>query len=65
VIDADYRGELFVGLYNHSKTPIQIEPGERVAQLVITPFLKAEYKVADILSDTQRGEQGFGSTGRK
>jgi dUTP pyrophosphatase len=65
VIDADYRGELFVGLHNHSKVEVEIEPGERVAQLIITPFLKAEYKVTDILSDTQRGDKGFGSTGRK
>lgn len=65
VIDADYRGEVMVALHNHSSLTQTVEKGERVAQLVIAPFLKAEFVVADELSDTVRGEGGFGSTGTK
>lgn len=65
VIDADYRGEIMVALHNHSDKPAVIEAGERVAQLAIMPFLKADFEVADELSDTVRGEGGFGSTGTK
>ena len=65
VIDADYRGETMVALYNHSSQAVEIEPGERVAQLVITPYLTAVFEETEELSDTVRGEGGFGSTGRK
>ena len=65
VVDADYRGELMVALHNHSSIPQKVQPFERIAQLVITPFLKADYLQADELSDTVRGEGGFGSTGTK
>lgn len=65
VIDADYRGELMVALHNHSNTQQTVAPGERVAQLVIAPFLKADFELTDELSDTQRGAGGFGSTGSK
>lgn len=65
VIDSDYRGECMVALHNHTDSPVTIEGGERVAQLCIVPFLKAEFSEADELSDTVRGEGGFGSTGRK
>lgn len=65
VIDADYRGEVMVALYNHSFQAVEIEPGERVAQLVITPYLTAVFEETEELSDTVRGEGGFGSTGRK
>ena len=65
VIDADYRGEVLVALYNHSSQAVEIEPGERVAQLVITPYLTAVFEETQELSDTVRGEGGFGSTGRK
>ena len=65
VIDADYRGEIMVALYNHSSQAVEIEPGERVAQLVITPYLTAVFEETEALSDTVRGEGGFGSTGRK
>ena len=65
VIDADYRGEVMVALHNHSDSIATVEPGERVAQLAIVPFLKAEFEVADELSDTVRGVGGFGSTGTK
>ena len=64
VIDADYRGEIMVALHNHSDIEATVEAGERVAQLAIVPFLKAEFEEADELSDTARGEGGFGSTGR-
>lgn len=65
VIDADYRGEIMVALYNHSSQAVEVEPGERVAQLVITPYLTAVFEETEELSDTVRGEGGFGSTGRK
>ena len=65
VIDADYRGEIMVALHNHTENEAFIEGGERVAQLVIVPFLKAEYELSDELSNTVRGEGGFGSTGTK
>jgi dUTP pyrophosphatase len=64
VIDADYRGEVMVALHNHSDVIATVEPGERVAQLAIVPFLKAEFEVSDELSDTTRGTGGFGSTGK-
>ena len=64
VIDADYRGEIMVALHNHSESVATVENGERVAQLAIVPFLKAEFEEADELSDTVRGEGGFGSTGK-
>lgn len=65
VIDADYRGEIMVALYNHSQIPATIENGERIAQIVIAPFLKADFTEAEELSDTKRGAGGFGSTGAK
>ena len=65
VIDADYRGEVMVALHNHTDEPKTVEQGERIAQLAIRPFLAAEYELADELSDTVRGEGGFGSTGTK
>lgn len=64
VVDSDYRGEIMVALHNHSEVAAEILPGERIAQLVIAPFLKAEFREADELTDTLRGEGGFGSTGR-
>ena len=64
VIDADYRGEIMVALHNHSENIATVEPGERVAQLAIVPFLKAEFEEADDLTDTTRGAGGFGSTGK-
>lgn len=64
VIDSDYRGEVRVVLLNHSKLPQTIEPGERVAQLIITPVLTPAYEECDDLTETSRGSGGFGSTGR-
>lgn len=63
VIDSDYRGEFIVALHNHGEQPQVISPAERIAQLVVTPVLMPEYVEAASLSDTQRGEGGFGSTG--
>lgn len=65
VIDCDYRGEIMVSLHNHSLVPQTVEAGERIAQLVITPYLTAQFTETDTLSDTVRGEGGFGSTGTK
>lgn len=65
VVDADYRGEIMVSLHNHSSIPAVVQNGERIAQLVIAPFFKAEFEIADKLSDTARGAGGFGSTGTK
>ena len=64
VIDADYRGEVMVALHNHTDAPATIAAGERIAQLAIVPFLKAEFELSDTLDDTARGTGGFGSTGR-
>ena len=64
VIDADYRGEIFVPLHNHSGTVQTLAPYERIAQMVIVPFLQEPYEEAETLEDTGRGSQGFGSTGR-
>ena len=65
VIDADYRGEVLVALHNHSGESRTIDHGERIAQLVLVPYLTAAYEQADSLTDTARGEGGFGSTGAK
>jgi len=65
VIDSDYRGEVMVALHNHSTQPQTIQSGERIAQLVVTPFLKVEFVESETLSETVRGEGGFGSTGTK
>ena len=65
VIDPDYRGEFFVPLHNHGPVPQTVEPGERIAQMILTPFLTAQFVEAEMLSDTVRGAGGFGSTGTK
>lgn len=65
VVDSDYRGECMVALHNHSESDVLIEGGERIAQLCIVPFLKAEFLEAEELSETERGGGGFGSTGKK
>ncbi len=65
VIDSDYRGEVMVSLFNQSAETQTVEYGERVAQMVIMPFVKACFEVSDELSDTVRGSGGFGSTGTK
>lgn len=65
VVDADYRGEVMVALHNHGKEAQTVEAGERIAQMVIAPFVTASFILSDELDDTVRGEGGFGSTGRK
>lgn len=62
-IDSDYRGEVGVPLINHGDEPFRIEPGMRVAQLVITPVMQAQFIVEDTISGTRRGTGGFGSSG--
>ena len=64
VIDSDYRGEIKVVLLNHGKESQTVEPGERVAQFIITPVLTPAYEEVEELTDTQRGTGGFGSTGK-
>ena len=65
VVDADYRGEIFVPMHNHGAKPQTLEDGERMAQMILTPFLTADFVETDALSGTDRGEGGFGSTGTK
>ncbi len=65
VIDSDYRGQIMVAMLNHGNEVQRISNGERIAQMVIAPFIKAEFTEADELSETSRGEGGFGSTGSK
>lgn len=65
VIDSDYRGEIMVALHNHGEAAQEIMSGERIAQLVLTPYVTAEYQEVSELSATVRGEGGFGSTGTK
>lgn len=65
VIDSDYRGELMVALHNHSGDPQSVENGERIAQMVILPYLAVDFIESDTLDDTERGAGGFGSTGTK
>ncbi len=65
VVDCDYRGEVKVALHNHGSVPQTISDGERIAQLVIAPYLTAQFEEAEELSSTVRGEGGFGSTGTK
>ncbi|MDR0531773.1 MAG: dUTP diphosphatase [Oscillospiraceae bacterium] len=64
VVDADYRGEVLVALHNHSPLTQQVAPGERVAQLVVAPFLAVSFEEAAELDNTLRDGGGFGSTGR-
>ncbi len=64
VIDSDYRGEIMVALYNHSGERAQVLAGERIAQIVLVPYLTAQFEIADELSSTERGSGGFGSTGK-
>lgn len=65
VIDADYRGEILVALHNHGPNAQSVEPGERIAQLVLAKAPQAAFEIAESLSDTARGSGGFGSTGKK
>ena len=64
VIDPDYRGEIIVGLHNHSKSVYTLSPGERIAQMVVIPVADAKAVECDYLDETMRGSGGFGSTGK-
>ena len=64
VIDSDYRGEIRVVLLTHSNQPQTVSPGERVAQMIITPVITPPYEAVEELTDTDRGAGGFGSTGK-
>lgn len=63
--DEDYRGEYIVAIHNDSEVERLIEPGERIAQVVFMPYVQANFEVNDELSDTERGDGGFGSSGSK
>ena len=65
VIDSDYRGEVMVPIHNHSNQIQHVEGGERVAQMVIMPYVKAEFVESENLDETDRDTKGFGSTGTK
>ncbi len=65
VIDSDYRGEIMVALHNHSNCVQTVASGERVAQLVIMPYITADFIESESLDDTERSDKGFGSTGTK
>ncbi len=65
VIDCDYRGEIIVAMHNHGKQEQMIEPEERIAQLIIAPYITVKFEETDELEDTERGCGGFGSTGSK
>lgn len=64
VIDSDYRGEIIVALHNDSDTHRIVEPGERIAQLIVQPYIPVKYREIDTLSTTDRGANGFGSSGK-
>lgn len=64
VIDSDYRGTLGVGLHNLRATPYTVHPGDRIAQLLVMPVIRPDIALADTLPPTERGANGFGSTGR-
>jgi len=63
-VDADYRGEIGVVLINHGREPFELEPGMRIAQLVVAPVARVAVEVVDELGETERGADGYGSTGR-
>lgn len=64
LIDSDYQGPLMVSCWNRSVNPYTIQPGERIAQLVIVPVLQAHFKIVDEFTASDRGEGGFGSSGK-
>jgi dUTP pyrophosphatase len=65
LIDADYQGPLMVSCWNRSQTPYTIEPGDRIAQLVFVPIIRAEFQIVENFIATSRGEGGFGHSGKK
>lgn len=65
LIDSDYQGQIMVSCWNRSSQPFEIAPGERIAQLVLVPVLQPNFKIVTEFSTSERGEGGFGSTGRR
>jgi dUTP pyrophosphatase len=64
LIDSDYQGELLVSCWNRGSKPFRIEPGERIAQLVVVPVIPVEFEVVESFAESRRGSGGFGHTGR-
>ena len=64
VVDADYRGEIMVALHNHGATAQTVDAGERIAQMIVAPFLSVEFALSEELDETARADGGFGSTGK-
>jgi len=64
LIDSDYQGQLFVSCWNRGQTTFTVEPGERIAQLVLVPVVQADFEFVEEFTATDRGEGGFGSSGR-
>ena len=64
LIDSDYQGQVFVSCWNRGQTTFTIQPGERIAQLVIVPVVQVEFEVVEEFAQSQRGAGGFGSSGR-
>jgi len=64
LIDSDYQGQVFVSCWNRGKNPFIVEPGERIAQMVIVPVVRAEFEIVDDFDTSERGAGGFGHTGR-
>lgn len=63
LIDSDYQGELMVPAWNRSNKDFEINPGDRIAQMIIVPVIQADFEIVDEFKKTQRGERGFGSSG--
>jgi dUTP pyrophosphatase len=63
LIDSDYQGQLFVSCWNRGRESFVVQPGERIAQLVIVPVVQAEFEVVESFEESHRGEGGFGSSG--
>ncbi|GGC08614.1 deoxyuridine 5'-triphosphate nucleotidohydrolase [Marinobacterium zhoushanense] len=64
LIDSDYQGQLFVSCWNRGHTTFSVEPGERIAQMVLVPVVQADFEVVEEFTDSDRGDGGFGSSGR-
>jgi len=64
LIDSDYQGQLFVSCWNRGSERFTVQPGERIAQMVIVPVVQADFEIVDEFDDSERGEGGFGHTGR-
>lgn len=64
IIDEDYRGEIRVKIHHHGEEPIEVQDGERIAQMILIPYVQANLIVSEELSETERGEKGMGSSGR-